>query len=149
MPCSTSNDSAPLPVHCHANLVQVTGLHTAVSCGFSDCCCHACAVAQLIGRRAEAVASFRAAHQLVRATEGVPEVPEAVVALRNLNKALKQVRPRAPRCRKKPRYGSVYVIRAFVAHRLVVLGGEVCKLRGLHIQGAKGRVHTASSTYTP
>lgn len=57
--------------------------------------CPACAHMQLIGRRADAVASFRAAYQLVRATEGVPEVPEAVVALRNLNKALKQVRTRA------------------------------------------------------
>lgn len=46
---------------------------------------------QLLGNRAEAVAEFRSAYALVRAATGVPEVPEAVVALRNLNKALKQV----------------------------------------------------------
>eukprot|EP00201_Polytomella_parva_P023648 CAMPEP_0175047728 /NCGR_PEP_ID=MMETSP0052_2-20121109/5767_1 /TAXON_ID=51329 ORGANISM="Polytomella parva, Strain SAG 63-3" /NCGR_SAMPLE_ID=MMETSP0052_2 /ASSEMBLY_ACC=CAM_ASM_000194 /LENGTH=491 /DNA_ID=CAMNT_0016311657 /DNA_START=177 /DNA_END=1649 /DNA_ORIENTATION=- len=42
------------------------------------------------GRRAEAVIAFRAARQLVRATENVPASPEAAIALRNLGKAVRQ-----------------------------------------------------------
>lgn len=45
---------------------------------------------QMLGDRAEAVIAFRSAHRLVSAAEGVPEVPEAIMALRNLNRAIKQ-----------------------------------------------------------
>ncbi|KAG2446956.1 hypothetical protein HYH02_008110 [Chlamydomonas schloesseri] len=64
---------------------DVTARRNAAACLNNKGVCHA-----LLGNRAEAVAQFRSAYALVRAATGVPEVPEAVVALRNLNKALKQ-----------------------------------------------------------
>lgn len=45
---------------------------------------------QMLGDRAEAVIAFRSAHRLVSAAAGVPEVPEAIVAARNLSRAIKQ-----------------------------------------------------------
>eukprot|EP00198_Chlamydomonas_reinhardtii_P010167 XP_001699504.1 predicted protein [Chlamydomonas reinhardtii] len=65
--------------------LDVTARRNAAACRNNKGVCHS-----LLGNRAEAVAEFRSAYALVRAATGVPEVPEAVVALRNLNKALKQ-----------------------------------------------------------
>ncbi|KAG2498586.1 hypothetical protein HYH03_003337 [Edaphochlamys debaryana] len=64
---------------------DVTARRNAAACLNNKGVCHA-----LLGNRADAVLSFRSAYALVRAAEGVPEGPEAVVALRNLSKALKQ-----------------------------------------------------------
>ncbi|KXZ48534.1 hypothetical protein GPECTOR_27g705 [Gonium pectorale] len=44
----------------------------------------------LLGQRADAVAAFRSAHHQLRPSEGLPDSPEALVAARNLSKALKQ-----------------------------------------------------------
>ncbi|KAG2432264.1 hypothetical protein HXX76_009182 [Chlamydomonas incerta] len=64
---------------------DVTARRNAAACLNNKGVCHS-----LLGNRAAAVGEFRSAYALVRAATGVPEVPEAVVALRNLNKALKQ-----------------------------------------------------------
>ncbi|EFJ46194.1 hypothetical protein VOLCADRAFT_105630 [Volvox carteri f. nagariensis] len=73
-----------------ANLVSrgslnVTARRNEAACLNNKGVCHS-----LLGNRSEAVIAFRAAHQLLRPTDGIAEVPEALVAQRNLNKALKQ-----------------------------------------------------------
>ncbi|GIL41957.1 hypothetical protein Vafri_40 [Volvox africanus] len=64
---------------------NATARRNAAACLNNKGVCHA-----LLGNRSEAVIAFRAAHQLLRPVDGVPDLPEALVAQRNLNKALKQ-----------------------------------------------------------
>ncbi|GFR45126.1 hypothetical protein Agub_g6506, partial [Astrephomene gubernaculifera] len=64
---------------------NLTARRNAAACLNNKGVCHS-----LLGNRSEAVTAFRAAHQMLRPSGGVPDVPEAVVTQRNLNKALKQ-----------------------------------------------------------